>query len=377
MRTRQILVLAVEFLAWSRARPWSYTACLGMVQALRAQGNNCVVLPVFPELSLSAKESWISRASDILKGKQFDQVWIWLVHSRLDEPFMSWMASLAPVRIGVVMESLRYLEEDIRVFPFLRDRHAYVMNQTRHLTHLLVYDEADAEEINRAATGPRALWWPAAVPEGCVTREIRISEKPLGAFYGTLYGNRANWLSTALDEQLVLRPPSPEDNSPLPQKFEYLNSKVGEILANTQPDLEQLLSFHSLSLEKLRREMFDGWIASLKQWRMILNLPSLVKAYPGRVAESMAAGVPVVSWRVPQRPRNFNLFNSGADLLLYESEAEMLDHLRHLRSKADVAESLAEHARRKILQHHTLEVRARQAMEFVERGTPADFGESS
>jgi hypothetical protein len=376
MSCRRILVLAAEFLTWPRARPWSYTACWATVQALRAQGNDCLILPVFPELSLTARESWISRAREILKDQRFDQIWIWLVHSRLDDAFLSEISSVAPVRAGIAMESLRYTEEDLKVFPFLRTRHSYVVNQFKHLTHVLLYDEADVEEVNAAANGPEAMWWPAAVPRQFVTRQIQAAEKPVGAFYGTLYGERSTWLQKALEEQLVMQPQSPEDNSPRPHKFEYLNSKVGEMLANTQPDLNQLLTFHVESLEKLRREMFDGWLESLKGWRMVLNLPSLVKAYPGRIVESMAAGVPVVSWRVPSRPRNLRLFKPGAEILLYENQTEMLEHLRLLKADADLARQIAANALEKVLRYHTSEGRVGQAMEFIEEQKLADFGEN-
>ncbi|HEY5932349.1 MAG TPA: hypothetical protein VIT63_05495, partial [Nitrospira sp.] len=106
------LLLQLEFSTWKTARPWTYGASFAVAEGLAAHGVSCLTVPIGPDTQASTPASWLSHARRLLAGRRFDQVWIWLVHASLDPRILEWIAELAPVRIGFVMESLKYEEED-------------------------------------------------------------------------------------------------------------------------------------------------------------------------------------------------------------------------------------------------------------------------
>ena len=102
-----ILLLQLEFPTWAQARAWSYTACFGVADGLRASGAVCTTIPLLANAMVST-EAWLAHARQAVEGQRFDQVWVWLVHTPLDQKILEWLRGLAPVRVGVVMESLAY-----------------------------------------------------------------------------------------------------------------------------------------------------------------------------------------------------------------------------------------------------------------------------
>jgi len=142
------LLIQLEFPTWATARAWTYSASYAVQEGLTANGVDCVTVPAIAHTSNASPESWLSQARTLLEGKRFDQLWVWLVHSSLEDAMLEWLARLAPVRFGVVMESLQYDEEDYRHVPQLRGRQALVESQMRYMTHVLVPDELDAESLN-------------------------------------------------------------------------------------------------------------------------------------------------------------------------------------------------------------------------------------
>ena len=73
-----------------------------------------MTVPAIAENPCSSPASWVYHARKVLAGQRFDQVWLWLIHTPLDRATLEWVAELAPVRVGVLMESLRYDAEDMR-----------------------------------------------------------------------------------------------------------------------------------------------------------------------------------------------------------------------------------------------------------------------
>src|SRR4029434_854316 len=142
------------------------------------------------------------------------------VHSEWDEESLSWLAELAPKRVGFLMESLSYDEDAYALDPRLRIRQSLVESRLKYLTHLVAVDEADVSRINeRALTS--AMWWPQTVPERFICSVPNRTPDQRALFYGQLYGTRQAWLDSGDLRRLLLRPDqAPEDAAGLPVLFD-------------------------------------------------------------------------------------------------------------------------------------------------------------
>lgn len=119
------------------------------------------------------------------------------MHASLDSQVLDWVAGLAPVRIGFVMESLRYEEEDYAWAPHLGSRAKIFAQHFEYLTHALVCDEGDASDITAQGQKP-ALWWPGFVPNRFILRQGRSPINNRAVFHGVPYGDRARWIGHPL-----------------------------------------------------------------------------------------------------------------------------------------------------------------------------------
>ena len=128
-------------------------------------------------------------------------------------------------------------------------------------------------------------------------------------------------------------------------------------------------------LHRLRHSAFLLWQRQvLQQGAAVVNLPHLVKGYSGRVIEGMAAGRPVISWRIPGRPRNTALFADGREILLYETPEELAGHIERVLADSAFAQYVAESARCKVRAFHTTEHRVRQLLDWVAGGDAPTYG---
>ena len=365
----KILLVQLEFGTWNRARAWSYLGHFAVEDGLRANGCECVTIPALCDIPDTSPLSWLHHAKDLLTGRRFDQIWVWLVHNRYSDAFLGWLAELAPVRVGLIMESLRYSEEEYRRWPHLRERAGFVERQVRYMTHVLTADEHDADIFNQAGS-VQAVFWPSAVPSRFITATIERSPRRESAFYGELYGERKAWLTMPGLKDVLIHPPSAEADTRFPQFFNALHQQMSDRLqSGWRPDPAALTEYVDV-WRRLREAIFTNWLASLKPWSGIVNLPSLFQSYAGRVVEAMAAGRPVISWKIPDRPRTQDLFEEGREILLYPKDhpSVLKEHVERVGRDADYAGNIAAAARVKLLQSHTAEARARQWLDWIETG---------
>ena len=374
-RRPQALLLQLEFQQWATARPWTYSGSFAIREGLIANGYDCVTVPVIAETPCVSPLSWVSHAQRCLEGRQFDQVWIWLVHTQLDSATLEWIAGLAPVRVGVLMESLRYEEEDYQWAPHLRQRQALVEQQIRYLTHVLAPDELDAEDLNARSVKP-ALWWPPVVCERYIAFP---SDAPLyrsGVFHGTPYGPRQRWIEhPRLKDCLSFsKPPSPLTANQ--QLFDKLQDAAAQFLASGLPVSQTEIDLYAQKLQEIRAAEFADWMKHLPEWAAIVNLPSLARFYGGRVFEGMAAGRPVLSWAVPNHPRNTSLFEDEREILLFpkDNPDALADALHRVLKDTTFAHRIARAASRKLRRYHTAEYRIRQTLAWIEKGDAPDYG---
>lgn len=373
----RVLLVLQEFTNWPQARPWTYTGSFGIVEGLDALDVETFILPAYGHSPPDLASLWLRRGQEMCRGKEFDQVWIWLVHVPYDQSFLDWLSELAPVRVGWVCESLVYEPDEWRQDPQLQGRREYVVGQMRGLTHVVAVDENDVEYINSQGLA-RSIWWPQCVPERFVNQEYTEPSNNAAAFYGIPYSEERRRIIQHPDVQgLLVCPQSPENNTTYPGQFDELHRQVISGLQNGSITAdEQNLIRYIDTLRNIRVGVFSLWMESLKQWSAIANLPTYLKAYAGRVIEAMAAGRPVISWEVPDRPRARALFEEGREILLYERSdpGRLAEHIRAIQRDHEFGLWIAENARQKVLRYHTSEIRVRQILTWLQTGDEPDYG---
>lgn len=151
--SQRISFIPLEFGSWANASHWPSPMNFGLEEGLAANGVEYVTIPAFHEMPSSTAGSWLSRAHKIGGEAQFDQIWLEIVHSYFDEPFLEWVATLAPVRVSFICESLEIDPGEWSNNPAgtLRRQKA-VEQRLAYLTHIVAADEVDVEYFN--AEGP-------------------------------------------------------------------------------------------------------------------------------------------------------------------------------------------------------------------------------
>jgi hypothetical protein len=365
----RVLHLQVEFPTWRMARPWSYSVGLGLEEGLTASGVQFLTIP----------SPWLGRAPQIIGSRRFDQVWVEAVHQpHFDQGGWEWLASLAPVRVGLVGESLSYGPEEAELWPDLwpqlSGRHDLVRKRLAHLTHAVMVDESDVEELNSEGAVP-AMWWPQAVPARCIQQAPLASPGSRGLFAGTMYGKRQSFFEHPSLQGLVGKLASPEDQGIYPSLFDGIHAALADFMNQNRPEWRRSFPEYIDIWRRVRRQLFSLFLEGLQNGSAVVNLPHLAKTYAGRVVEGMAAGRPVISWEVPNRPRNRALFENGAEILLFNHNdpEQLAEHIRHIQREPAFGERVAENARQKISRLHTLEHRVAQILDWTTTGREPTF----
>ena len=316
--------------------------------------------------------SWLRHVRELCRGRRFDQVWIELVHSDFDEDFLHWLTTISPVRVAFLPESLEYDEEVYKIAPYLRGRKAHVWRQLEYMTHAAAVDEKDAAYLN--AQGPTsAIWWPQAVPARSISVPSARAERNQAVFQGALYGERRRWLEHPALRNLLVRPERvPEDETGYPELFDDWNRNYCRSLKGKETVTVDFLAGYLGRLRSVRRACFELWLKSLQRW-------SFFSGYPGRVYEGMAAGRPVISWKIPDRPRTGSLFRDGEEIILFPRDRPdvLADHIRHIQSSTFFSRQITAAARHKISEFHTIEKRVRQIVCWIETGDEPDYGDEN
>ena len=366
-----VLYITLDFPDWCQARSWSYTANLAFEEGFRANNINFMTIPALSGMSAATATSvsFLGRIRDFCSGRRFDQIWVELVHSPLDENLLEFLSTLAPVRLGLLGESLQYTPDAYARAPHLRERHGIVENRLRYMTHALAGDERDVENLNLRKT-VKAMWWVSAVPDRFIDRRSGPLTTNPATFSGAIYGVRSGWLGHPSLENLLVRPAPLEDATPYPGLFDKLNFATFNALQRGMVATEAGLEDYLALLRRIRQECFSLWLDGLRSGCAVVNLPSFLQAYAGRVVEGMAAGRPVITWEIPDRPRNRALFRDGEEILLFPKDGPdaLAQHIKRLRKDPELAERIVRNARQRILRFHTVEKRVRQILDWIETG---------
>ena len=355
----RVLFLALEFPRWQQARHWSYGAQLGFEEGLQACGVKF----------LTVTTPWLSRVQEICRGQKFDQVWFEIVHHTFDDGLLDWIAGVAPVRVGFLGESLEYTPEECLIDPRLAARKRLVEDRLKYVTHAVAVDEHDVREINMRGLAS-AMWLVSAVPERFVRERSAAPALGAAAFSGALYGERASWLERPELKGLLIKQPSPEQGTPYPLLFDALHYAVPLYLRRAAVAEKAALGAYLCALRRIRRRCFSRWLRAMWIGSAVINLPACVKAYAGRVVEAMAAGRPVISWEIPNRPRTKALFEDGKEILLYpkDSPGQLAAHVQRIQAEPDFARRLVAAASARLRRFHTTEKRVQQVLDWLDTG---------
>ena len=373
---QRILLISFECGDWENAKGWTYNGFCAFEDALRAHDVKHFTLPVTGGVPSSHPSAWLRQADLFTHGQSFDQAWIWLTHSELDSDFIEWFKSIAPIRVGIVMESLEHTDAELACFPDLAGRREKVLSDLESCTHTLLFDEDDANAINDQ-TQIKALWCPPIVNWRDVSPECPTVPVQPATFRGNCYNTeRQQILDHLCQAGLLNKPDSVNEPDHLVTDFDELQMQFIKLLAK-YPVADPNWRIEYLSKHRtLRRQLNNAWTADLRNSFAQVNLPSIFKSYAGRVVESMAAGRPVISWK-PPRERTQALFKPGEEILWFDRDdpEALARQIRFLQKHPEQAQAIAERARQKVLRYHTAETRVRQILDWIADGTLPDYGE--
>jgi hypothetical protein len=365
---RSILIIHLDFPRWKVAKSWSYEAQLGFNEGLDACGSN-----VFSLMNLYAQGShlhkcWFRSIKEFVGTQKFDQVWAEVVHSEYTEEYLNFMVGLAPIRLAMIGESLLYGEEERRYLPSLETRCEEVKKRLAYFTHTLCVDEKDVK-LTEADCGVHALWWVLGLPEWSIAKSIENPMYDKAGFSGPVYGARSGFLQDLELSRFMLHLPPLEKRSSYPFLFD-VTQRLHVLSLGASPSLAAYSNRHYISaIRHIRQRLFHSWLVGLKRGIAVVQLPHFVKAFPGRIYEGMAAGRPVITMALKDRPQAMRLFEPGKEILYYENAPEeLIELIKMLQKDSGYARNIAENAVKKMRNLHTIEIRVKQILDWIESG---------
>lgn len=301
------LVCMLDFPSWELAKPWSYISGYAFVDALRAAGNE-VELVV---LLYGAKDEELARVIGALaeRGERFDCAFFWLPHLEYGERFWRIAEKLAPRRVGVLIESLRYTAEEIARLKHLRRRRALVLRNLAHCTHVITLDPADFRELERE--GYRVFWTPGlmpSVPDSIFVPFDQKSTRLLSA--GTIYAGARQLMHEHLVAQGLLDPNERLQHSPeLIAEFEAAIAEVKRRAAGEAGPAADASLFERVRAARLA--IWHEYLRYISQFAGVISLPAYFKGFPGRVFEGIMARCAVFIFEACDFARQKRVFRPG------------------------------------------------------------------
>jgi O-antigen biosynthesis protein len=369
----KILFVQQEMRQWTSARMWGYNWHLGIEEGLHANGVEVTTL----------LSSWMPRAREIIGNQKFDQVWINDV-THLFEPGgwddfrltfedLNWLSELAPIRLGFVIETLRYREEDYAVAPFLANARNVLGKTIQYLTHVIFPDEKDEAEIRTLKAIP-TLWYLPAIPARLICQEVMSPPCVSPVFFGTPYGERAKWLQLSELRGLLSQRKSKDNETDIPMLFDQLHSAIFPAvlsMVSPQTQYQQYLD----GVRKIRKTAYSLYLDSWKEGCAVVSLPAFARIYTSTVYEGFALGRPVIAMKHPYNPRTNEAFIEGDDILLYpcEDPGILAEHIRHILRDPAFGYRIALNAHKKMLELHTVEKRVGQFLDWIETGNEPHY----
>jgi radical SAM superfamily enzyme YgiQ (UPF0313 family) len=373
----RILFIQHELDTWQRAKMWGYTWHLGIEEGFA--GNNVEFTTLVT--------TWFPFAKEICAGKHFDQVWINdITHAfepgacgghQLQIGDLEWIAGLAPVRLGFMIESLEYSPAEFESNPALHYARDVLDKTGRYMTHIMTPDEKDVTTIRELLDIP-ICWFVNPTPRRLICDDVTVPPALKPVFRGTAYGERARWLKLPELNGLINSQPSADNNTNIPQLFNGLQAMAKQAVSAGTFD-HRLYEQYLQALRRIRLQSFVMYMKSLQEGGTVINLPAFGKIHTARVYEGMAAGRPVITLKPEDRPNLNALFEDGKDLLLYSRNdpAMLAGHIRSISKDREFGGWIARNARDKLIRHHTTELRVGQFLDWLATGKAPVYGDAA
>ena len=354
-----ILYIPLEFPRWYSAKKMPYPVGAGIADGF-PRDFNVTVVPTFYNSDL-----WLQYLNQITMGQSYDQVWLEVVHSVIPVQVLEYIKSLAPIRVGFMIESLTiHPDEYVNNPQGTKQREENLKMKLPYLTHAVVVDERDLSFFKIPA-----MFDVASVPEKMINSNVNSAALQYDKviFFGTIYGERSKWVS-ALGDKLSINPQGDlEGSTGLPTHYEQI---VNSAFSNMSGKKAIPVGYYKKFCDDwmcVRRDMYQNWITILKNLDGygVLNPPHRTNVLSARVIEAMAAGKVVFS------PRMYNgvdfLFNNGENILYYESLQELEDSMLRL----DYADKyvIAKNAINTVLENFTTEKMVGRVLKFIKENS--------
>lgn len=367
-KTQNILIIHLEFPRWQIAKSWSYETQLGLNIGLEVNGSNLLSFTKLCYTSNKTKKSWLKSVMIAIGNRTFDQIWVEVVHSEYSDEFLEFLCTLAPVRIAMMGESLFYTEEEYCYAPVLRSRYEDVKKRLGYFTHALCVDEKDVEYIEKNC-GLRTLWWVLGIPEWSIANLISEPTYDKASFSGPVYGARDIFLKHKDLSRYMLHLHPIEKHTLYPLLFDCMQIFHLVSLTAFPSMLVRYNKQYINTLQNIRLLLYKYWIEGLQRGIAVVQLPHFVKAFPGRVYEGMAAGRPVITVALKNRPKAMQLFEPGKEILFYQNGPdELIELIKMLQKNKNYAKQIAENAAKKMKTFHTIDARVRQILKWIDTG---------
>ena len=354
-----ILYLSLEFDKWNLARPWTYQANLGLEDGF-----------LFNKLSFfTVTTPWLSRLKDLCYNKTFDQVWVEIVHQNIDIETFEWIKNIAPIRVGLVFESLTYNEFEVNNSLVLKERRKCVEGKINYLTYLIAIDEVDVNYFY-IKFGIPSFWWISCMPKKFINKKHLNNNKISKAvFSGTVYGKRIKLIENTTTKNLIIHQNSPDKNDFNHFIFDSIHLITKKILLFWPWSVKYLYTLYMFLLRSVRKKNFKIYLKSISNYSVVLNLPSLVKAFPGRVSEAMSVGSVVLSNIIKNRPQNNSVFIENKDIIFYDEDNpdEFNTKLKSILDNDNLRNEIAINCYEKVSKYHTMEIRILQIQKWISK----------
>ncbi len=359
----KILLITKEFKHWHVAKNWCYGNSFALEDGILENGHECLVVV----------DTWLENLSAYLAKSTFDQIWIEIVHSSIPAEFLEAIPSMTPVRVAMLPESIYYSQKEYDEYPPLKERHGIIFDRLKYMTHALAVDEKDAQIIQDTYKIP-SLPWLTSVPRSFIPKRDQAPTEP-AFFGGSIYGERDAWLKHPALVPFIRTMKSSERGTPIPFCFNLLHRLSSR---QTRYHLFDGIHFYGVYiriLRMLRRKAFSRWIKSIQEAHIIVNLPSMVKSYPGRIFEAIAAGRPVVTWIIPDRPFINSIFCDGREIIMSSSQEDLARKIQYLLDNPGVCKNISSNARDKLMRYHTADRRVKDILSWIKTGVAPSYGE--
>lgn len=377
MTKPKILLLTLEFPQWRDAAKFTYDCNFGLEEGLQEQGVEFTTIPILFHSGNFSGLNWLELVKTRLSGKRYDQVWFDIAHSTYPPEFQEVLVMLAPIRVGFLLESTEF--HPLESATGKNERTEKVASSLQIATHLVVVDEGDYTRFNREGNQP-AFWWAGGhIPKRLIAEAPKPTTHAPAEFHGTLYGERAKWFTYPALAGLLVQGTSQEGKLPYPAQWDRLSQKLNVGLQEGELINEEMFFSYVGFIRTARRETYPLWLKSLAHGSAVVNLPQFAKAYASRVPQGFAAGRPVITWEIPDRPRTRALYENGKELLLYSQDnpAELAAHIKHVQDDPAFGQMLARNALAKLKRFHTTEKFVEDVLNWLRTGAEPDYGDGA